>query len=126
MRQPGGITVDMWNWANDIDFYRAWAEVVMRGTTEVRTERPYYCLWAGRKHGRAYRLSHDEVLARFTDLYVHHERMDDVFAAAIGNLGYVLRGPDLAPLRAAAAEIQALAGPGSPPATGASVNGSER
>ena len=53
MRQPGGITVDLWNWANEFDFYRAWAEVVVRGTTEIRTERPYYCLWAGRKHGRA-------------------------------------------------------------------------
>jgi hypothetical protein len=130
MRQPGGITVDMWNWANDIDFYRAWAEVVVRGTTEVRTERPYYCLWAGRKHGRAYRLGHDEVLARYADRYVHHERMDDVFAAAIGNLGYVLRGPDLAPLRAAAADIQALAGDGrpgdGPPAAAASVDHRER
>lgn len=110
MRQPGGITVDLWNWANDIDFYRAWAEVVVRGTTEVRTTRPNYTLWAGRKSGRAYRLSHEEVLARFAALIVHHERMDDVFAAAIGNQGYVLRGPELAPLRAAAAEIQALTG----------------
>ena len=40
MRQPGGLTVDMWNWANDIDFYRAWAEVVVGGTTEVRTRAP--------------------------------------------------------------------------------------
>lgn len=128
MRQPGGITVDLWNWANDIDFYRAWAEVVVRGTAEVRTTRPHYTLWAGRKHGRLYRLSHEEVLDRFADLVIHHERMDDVFAAAIGNLGYVLRGPELAPLRAAAAEIQALAGadgssgpaapPAAPPAAG--------
>lgn len=110
MRQPGGITVDMWNWANDIDFYRAWAEVVVRGTAEVRAGRPYFCAWVGRKRGRAYRLGHEEVLARFAGLLVHHERVDDVFAAAIGNLGYVLRSPDLAPLAAAAAEIQALEG----------------
>jgi hypothetical protein len=111
MRQPGGLTVDMWNWANDIDFYRAWAEVVVTGSTTVRTERPYYCFWAGRKHGRTYRLSHDEVLGRFRDLLVHHERVDDVFAAAIGNYGYVMRHPDLAPLAAAGRAIQALARP---------------
>ena len=109
MRQPGGLTVDMWNWANDIDFYRAWAEVAVGGTTEVRTARPYYCFWAGRKSGRPYRMSHDEVLRRFASLLVHHERIDDVFAAAIGNYGYVMRHPDLAPLAAAGAEIQALA-----------------
>ena len=111
MRQPGGLTVDMWNWANDIDFYRAWAEVIVTGTTAVRTTRPYYCFWAGRKSGRSYRLGHDEVLARFAGLIVHHERVDDVFAAAIGNYGYVMRGPDLAPLAAAGLEIQALAVP---------------
>jgi hypothetical protein len=37
--------------------------------------------------------------------------MDDVFAPAIGNYGYILRGPDLAPLAEAASEIQELAAP---------------
>lgn len=105
MRQPGGLTVDMWNWANDIDFYLAWAEVVVRGTTAVPASRANYCYWAGRKDGRRYRLGHDEVLARFDDRLVHHARIDDVFAAAIGNYGYILLGPELAPLQAAAREI---------------------
>jgi hypothetical protein len=111
MRQPGGLTVDMWDWANGIDFYRAWAEVVVTGTTTVRADHPYHCLWAGRKRDRAYALTHDEVVARFGPLLVHHERVDDVFAPAIGNYGYILRGPDLAPLADAAEEIQALAAP---------------
>ena len=109
MRQPGGLTVDMWNWANEIDFYRAWAEVVVRGTTAVETARPWYVMWAGRKVGRSYRLSHDEVVAAFRPALVHHERMDDVFATAMGNDGYILRGPDLAPLQDAAGVILALA-----------------
>jgi hypothetical protein len=111
MRQPGGLTVDMWNWANDIDFYRAWAEVVVNGTTTVHTDRPYYCVWAGRKAGKPYRLDHQSVLDRYGPLLVHHERMDDVFAPAIGNYGYILRGPDLALLATAAAGIQELATP---------------
>ncbi|NJD28094.1 MAG: ATP-grasp domain-containing protein [Chloroflexi bacterium] len=109
MRQPGGPTVDLWNWANDIDFYRAWAEVVARGTTEVRTARPFYTLWAGRRTGRSYALSHDEVLGEFGPLLIHHDGIDDVFSAAMGNYGYVLRGPELEPLVAAAHRIQAKA-----------------
>jgi hypothetical protein len=109
MRQPGGLTVDMWNWANDIDFYRAWADTLVHGTASVANERPYYCLWSGRKIGKTYRLSHDEVLARFGRLLVHHERVDDVFSAAIGNFGYILRDPSLEPLLAANAEIEAMA-----------------
>ncbi len=110
MRQPGGLTVDMWNWAGDIDFYRAWAEVVVTGTTSIRSSRPYYTYWAGRKTGRAYRLTHEEVLRRYRSLIVHHERVDDVFSPAIGNYGYIMRDPDLAPLAAAGAAIMELAG----------------
>jgi len=109
MRQPGGPTVDLWNWANDIDFYRAWAEVVATGTSVVRTERPFHTLWAGRRTGRPYALSHDEVLREFRSLLVHHEGIDDVFSAAMGNYGYVLRGRELEPLVDAALRIQARA-----------------
>lgn len=109
MRQPGGLTVDMWNWANDIDFYRAWAEVVVRGTTTIRADHPYFCLWAGRKVGKTYRLSHEDVLKRFKELLIHFERVDDVFSPAIGNMGYILRHPSLEPLLAANREIEALA-----------------
>jgi ATP-grasp domain-containing protein len=109
MRQPGGLTVDMWNWANDIDFYRAWADVVVNGTTTVPTKRPWYTMWVGRKVGRTYRLTHDEVVAAMGPLLIHHERIDDVFATAIGNYGYILRGPDLEPLQDAAHRILAVA-----------------
>ncbi len=109
MRQPGGLTVDMWNYANGIDIYRAWARVVVHGTTEVSTERPFACLWAGRKDGKAYRLAHHEALARAGELLLLHARVEPVFAPAIGDEGFILRGPDLEVLQAAAADIQALA-----------------
>ena len=63
MRQPGGAVVDMWNWAGDIDFFRAWAEVLVSGTTKVSSEKPYYVLWRPEDR-RPYRLSHDEVAQR--------------------------------------------------------------
>ncbi len=109
MRQPGGAVVDMWNWAGDIDFFRAWAEVVVHGTTTVSSAKPSYILWSGRKPGRPYRLSHDEVAARFASLLIHVERVDDVFATAMGSFGYILKGPSLDELLAASAEILALA-----------------
>ncbi len=109
MRQPGGAVVDMWNWAGDIDFFRAWAEVVVSGTTTVSSEKPYHVLWSGRKPGRPYRLSHDEVAQRFGGLLIHVERVDDVFATAMGSFGYILRDPSLEVLLDASSEILALA-----------------
>ena len=108
MRPPGGAVVDMWNWAGDVDFYRAWAEVVVAGTTTIASTNPFYVLWSGRKPGRPYRLTHDQVVDRFGRLLVHVERVDDVFATAMGSFGYVLRGPALEPLLAASGEILAL------------------
>ena len=115
MRQPGGAVVDMWNWAGDIDFFRAWAEVVVHGTTTVSSTKANYVLWSGRKPGRPYRLSHDEVARRFEGLLIHVERVDDVFATAMGSFGYILRDPSLQVLLEASAEILALA-PASPQA----------
>ena len=109
MRQPGGLTVDMWNWAADMDFYRAWADVVVNGTASLPADKPNYVLWAGRKQGRNYRLSHDDVVRRFGRLLIHHERVDDVFATALGTYGYIMREPRLEPLLAAAHEILAKA-----------------
>src|SRR5262245_59357839 len=105
MREPGGLTVEMWNWTSDIDFYRAWAEVMVNGTTRVTQEKKWYVLWAGRKAGRSYRLAHEEVIRRFRKLLIHHERVDDVFSTALGNYGYILRDPRLEPLLEASAEI---------------------
>jgi hypothetical protein len=99
----------MWNWAGDVDFFRAWAEVVVHGTATISSVKPNYILWSGRKPGRPYRLSHEEVAARFAGLLIHVERVDDVFATAMGSFGYILRGPRLDVLQDASAEILALA-----------------
>jgi carbamoylphosphate synthase large subunit len=109
MRPPGGAVVDMWNWAGDVDFYRAWAEVVVMGTTEIDSAKPAYVMWAGRKPGRPYRLTHEQVVERFGADLIHVERVDDVFATAMGSFGYVLRGSRLDPLLAASADILAQA-----------------
>jgi hypothetical protein len=109
MRPPGGAVVDMWNWAGDVDFYRAWAEVVVTGTTAIDSAKPAYVMWAGRKPGRPYRLTHEQVVERFAAELIHVERVDDVFATAMGSFGYMLRGPRLDPLLAASADILAQA-----------------
>lgn len=107
MRVPGGLTVDMFDWANDIDFYREWARVVVHGRFEAAVGRPFACAYVGRRDGRPYALPHDEVLRRFAGLLVHWERIDGVFAPALGDVGYILRHPDLALIEAAAAAIHA-------------------
>ncbi|MDP8905203.1 MAG: ATP-grasp domain-containing protein [Chloroflexota bacterium] len=106
MRPPGGLTVDMFNFANDIDFYREWANVLVHGNFEAVVDRPYACVYVSRRDGRQYALSHEDVLRQFEPLLVHQARLDSVFSAAIGDHGYVLRHPQLEVLVEAAHEIQ--------------------
>jgi hypothetical protein len=106
VRPPGGLTVDMWNYQNDADLYRTWADLVVHGKVMERFERPWCVAYVGRKDRFRYALPIQEVLARFGALIVHHEPVNDVFSAAIGNYGFILRSPDLDALEAAAAAIQ--------------------
>ena len=107
MRPPGGLTVDMFNFANDIDFYREWANMVVHGRFEAAITRAHACLYVSRRDGRRYALDHAAVLDRFAALLIHETRMESIFSAAIGDHGYVLRGPELEPLIDAARQIQA-------------------
>lgn len=105
MRPPGGLTVDMWNYQNDADLYRAWGDLLVTGATRVPSTRPYQVMWVGRKDRFRYAHGPDAVRARFGAMLVHHERVSDVFAKAIGNEGFILRAPDPAALLEARAFI---------------------
>jgi len=95
MRPPGGLTPDMWNFANDIDIYAAFAGVVVYNHFSQEYHRDYYCAYAGRRNGRNYTMSHDQVLSAFSDQMVLHTPISGVFAPALGDYGYLVRSPDL-------------------------------
>jgi hypothetical protein len=98
IRPPGGLTVDMFNFAHDFDCYREWANVIVHGEFHADPTRKYNTVYIGRKDHLTYRLSHAEALERAQDMLCHHEAIMGVFAKAIGNYGYILRCAELEPL----------------------------
>ncbi len=98
MRPPGGLTMDMFNYANDIDLYQQWANVVVSNSFTAKYTRRYHCGYAGRKQHRTYRLSHAEVLQKYDKFISHHEAISGIMAPAIGDYGYVVRARDLSVL----------------------------
>ena len=87
MRFPGGWTVDMFNFANDIDLYREWANVLVNGRFDDVITRPYHVLYVSRRDIRSYALSRDDVLHHYGHLVVKEGRMDRVLATAMGDEG---------------------------------------
>jgi hypothetical protein len=106
MRPPGGPSVDMANWANDIDFYREWANIVVHDGFEAVVTRPWHVLFASRRDMRPYLRTDDEVVARYGSLLMHHGRIERLFSSAMGDSAYILRHRELEPLLEAAAFIQ--------------------
>ena len=106
MRPPGGLTTDMFNYANDINIYYEWANIILYNRFTANSPRPYHTAYIGRKWNLSYLHSHDEILRKFPQIIVHHEAISGVFSQALGNYGYVARHPDLAELVRAANYIQ--------------------
>lgn len=95
VRPPGGLTVDMWNYSEDIDIYYEYANIVMNNCFHAPVTRPYYCAYVSRRWGRTYRYSHEQILDMFAGYVAAHEPISGVFAPALGDYGYLLRSPDL-------------------------------
>ncbi len=107
MRPPGGLTMDMFNYANDIDLYYQWANVIVNNRFDAQYDRPYHCVYVGRKADKAYRHSHQQVMNHFGRAIVQHEPIAGLFSGALGNYGYIARVTDLADVFAIIRYIQA-------------------
>jgi len=110
MRPPGGLTTDMYNYANNFDIYAEYANMIVHNRFDALVTRPYHCAYLGRKRHIRYALPHEEVLSEFSDLLVHHQPMDAVLRNALGDYGYILRSPHLKDIMAAEQVILAALG----------------
>jgi biotin carboxylase len=108
MRPPGGLTMDMFNYANDIDLYREWANILVLGRFTSEYSRPYHCCFAGRRKHKHYAHSHHEIVQRLGPHLVHHEPINSTFGVALGDYGYLFRTPYLGHVHELAAFILEL------------------
>ena len=91
LRTPGGYTPDMMNFANNIDVYDIYADMVTKGFSEYNHERPYYCVYCGRRDLLSYTHSHNQIMNKYQFDLVTAERMPDILSGAMGNFTYTAR-----------------------------------
>ena len=109
MRPPGGMTTDMFNYANDIDIYMEWAYIIVHNRFVENYSRKYHASFIGRKFNRNYAHTHKQILSTFGNTLVHHEQISGIFSAALGDYGYLVRSPDLKEILEMASYIQETA-----------------
>lgn len=107
MRPPGGWTVDMFNYANDISVFELYADIILQRPTPFQAPRPYHVGYAGRKE-KVYRHSNDTLKTQLGDRLLKEEPVDKVFQAVMGQQGFLVRHTDLAQVKSDLQYIQEL------------------
>ena len=92
MRPAGGHDPDMMNYAQSIDVFRIYAEMV---TSDKRlmpeSDEHYLCAYAARKDGHIFSHSHEEIMERYGSDIVMQEEMPPVDWPSMGRYVYLAR-----------------------------------
>lgn len=96
LRPPGGLSMDLFNYATDSDLYSLYARMVKGETLEPIEKALYCCVYIGRKEDKGIKHvnSIEDALRKYGDLFVYNGAIASIFAAAIGNHGIILRAYD--------------------------------
>ena len=94
MRPPGGYTTDMMNFANDINIYGAYASMAMGDTEPVKTSRPYFCVYVGKRSELRYEHSMADVYRRYGQNICMHDTMPFILRNDLGDEFYIARFAD--------------------------------
>lgn len=90
MRPCGGFSPDMMNFANSVDVYKIYADMIAYDKTEITADgEHFYCAYAGLRDGKDRVLSHEDIMAKYGAKMKMIERIPDAFAGAMGNQMYV-------------------------------------
>ena len=100
MRPCGGFTPDMMNFAHSTSVYKIWADMIAFDRSTVPEGEHAFCAFAGRRDGKNFVLSHEQLLEKYADQLRMVERIPDVLADAMGNQMYVAVFPTEAKLKA--------------------------
>ena len=91
MRPPGGYTPDMMNFAHSTSVYQIWADMVAFDEARKPLGEQFYCAYAGRRDGRSYKHSHQEILDKYGSVMSMCERVPDALADDLCNQAFIVR-----------------------------------
>ena len=90
MRPCGGFTPDMINFAHSTDVYKIYADMITYNRTDMRAKDSKYCAFLGRRDGKNFVMSHDDLMRKYGSQVKMQQRLPDVLAGAMGNYMYIV------------------------------------
>ncbi|WP_443090957.1 ATP-grasp domain-containing protein [Basfia succiniciproducens] len=98
-RPPGGLTIDMWNYANDFDVFREYANVVTENKFYSDITHPWNVVYISRKANQNYVNSIADVCQKFGDNIISVQTVPGVFAKVMGEHGILVRTKTIEQMR---------------------------
>ncbi len=89
MRPAGGYTPEMYNYSQETDVYKIWADMVAFDTNTKPIGNHHYCAFYGRRDGKNYRLDDQEITAKYQKNLKMRDRIPDALSGAMANEMYV-------------------------------------
>ncbi len=89
MRPCGGFSPDMMNYANSTDVYKIWADMIAFDHSTKPEGVHQFCAFAGRRDGKNFRMSHEQLLQKYARQMRMVTRIPDALSGAMGNQMYV-------------------------------------
>ena len=93
MRPCGGFTPDMINFAHSTNVYKIWADMIAYDSSMMPVGEHNFCGFVGRRDGKNFKLSHDELMAKYGKQMKMVDRIPDALSGAMGNQMYVANFP---------------------------------
>ncbi len=98
-RPPGGLTIDMWNYANDFDVFKEYANVVKENTFYAKITHPWNVVYISRKANKNYVNSIEAVCQKFAGNIISVQTVPGVFAKIMGEHGILARTETMEQMR---------------------------
>lgn len=105
MRPCGGFTPDMIDYAYSTDVYKIWADMIAFDHTDMPVRERSFCAFAGRRDGKHFVLSHEDLLAKYGSHIRMSGRLPEVLARAMGNQIYIATFPTYEEMEAFYADV---------------------
>ena len=90
MRPAGGTSPDMYNFANETDVFKIWADMIAFDCNTLPMDKPYhYCPFIGRRDHKNYKMDHHAVIEKYGSNLKVSERAPDALSALMANQYYI-------------------------------------
>ena len=89
MRPCGGCTPDMINFAHSTNVYKIWADMIAFDKSTAEVGKHAYCAFAGRRDGKTFKYSHEEIMELYKDNMKMDGRIPDALSGGMGNQMYI-------------------------------------